>query len=95
MLVKLIVIIISVVSLAQGQLTAAQEQKDCVACIMNGKHWCGQYTSPFKKTICDTKENINPALCRSPIGIKSTDCESPIMNPKYPGRRVGGSLWDT
>lgn len=62
---------------------------------MNGRHWCGQYTSPFKKTICNTAENINPALCRSDIGIKVTDCESPIMNPQYPGRAGPASLWDT
>ena len=62
---------------------------------MNGKHWCGQYTSPFKKTICNTEANINPGLCRSKIGIKVTDCESPVMNPRYPGRKGPTSLWDT
>ena len=92
MLLKLILFLfITRVNSAVTQL----EMKDCVACIMSGKHWCGQYTSPFKKTICNYSQFINPNLCRSHIGIKVNDCESPVMNPPYPGRNGPKSLWDT
>ena len=33
-------------------------------------------------------------MCRSTIANKVTDCQDPILNPPYPGRKGPSILWD-